>query len=196
MKTVKWQAGPGKTLACSTSVDASSQLKQSSPKVALYLWSQGRKMKVILGDGNCLFRAVAHIIYGTEESHATVRRILVTFVSKNKPVLVKYVTNGSLRNTLKLSPEKEPGELKLSCMLQQACTNYLYIFSHHTHKPTTIDGFFLSLSNTPTFPMQKTVHHHRKQIQSSRTSNYAFRQETLPTSPPQLDHTSSYIHIC
>ena len=132
MKTLEWQAGPGKNLARSTSVDASTQLKQSSPSVDLYLWSQGRKRKVILGDGNCLFRAVAHIVYGTQESHATVRRILVTFVSKNRPVLVKYVTNGSFEEHMRAVARE--GAWGTQVELYAAASLYqlpVYIFSPH-----------------------------------------------------------------
>ena len=212
--TITWQAGPRKTLARSTSVHASTQLKQSSPSVDLYLWSQGRKRKVILGDGNCLFRAVAHIVYGTQESHATVRRILVTFVSKNRPVLVKYVTNGSFEEHIRAVAREGPGELKLSCTLQQACTNYLYIFSHHTHhyrwlliEPEQHTNLCYAENCAPPPQTNSIISH----IELCHTGGDHFDcvltlNNTLPTSPPQLDHTSSehtssdhtssYIHIC
>ena len=75
METLEWQAGPGKTLAHSTSVDtALSPCREftKSTSLSFEAGKEGRKRKVILGDGNCLFTAIAHIIYGTEDNHATV----------------------------------------------------------------------------------------------------------------------------
>ena len=50
---------------------------------------------MILGEGNRLFTTVAHILYGTEDKHASVRQILVKFILHNRPVFQKYKTNGS-----------------------------------------------------------------------------------------------------
>ena len=57
---------------------------------------QHRKLKKIIGDGNCLFRALAYFIYGTEDFHAVVRQQLVDFVGKNKQVFKPYVLSGTI----------------------------------------------------------------------------------------------------
>ena len=81
-----------------------------------------------------------------------------------------------LNNMPKLSLDKELGEPRLSYMLQQVSTDYQCIFSHHTHKPTNINGFFLSLSNVPTIVVKKTLQYYK-----SRTSNYVIPQEIILT---------------
>lgn len=48
------------------------------------LAAQQRRTIVIQGDGNCLFRALAFVIYKTEEVHSKMRQLLVDFVIKNK----------------------------------------------------------------------------------------------------------------
>ena len=108
---------------------------------------------------------------------------------------------------LQQSADKEPGELKLSCMLQQAITNYPYTFSHHTQKATNIDGFFLSLSNAPSFFMEKCASAQPNfitqcitHIELCHTTGDHFDcvltlNDTPSTSHPQLDDSSSYINI-
>ena len=165
---------------------------------------------MILGDGNCfLFRAVvAHIIYGTEDNHATVRPILVTFLCNNRPVLAPqlHTKRKFLNNTLKRSPEKEPGELKWSSMLQQATINSPCTFSHHMHPQTNNYPWLLfepeqcahlCYGEHCTPPQTNSIITH---IQLCHTAGDHFDcvltlNNTLPTSPPQLDHTSSYINI-
>lgn len=38
----------------------------------------------INGDGNCLFRSLAHIVYGTQCCHLQMRKLLVEFVKSNR----------------------------------------------------------------------------------------------------------------
>ena len=47
----------------------------------------------MLGDGNCLFRALGLILYNTEMSHDRVRQLLVDFVSHNKANFLPYCNN-------------------------------------------------------------------------------------------------------
>ena len=137
---------------------------------------QGRKRKVILGDGNCLFRAVAHIMYGTEDKHATVRQILVRFIWHNRPVFQKYITNGTFEQHAEIVTRE--GAWGTQVELYVTASYYrlpVYIFSPHP-QPTNIDGFFLSLSNVPTLVIKKTSHYYK-----SITSNYVIPQEIILT---------------
>ena len=45
---------------------------------------EGRKIYTVARDGNCFFRCLSHQLYGSAEQHATIRSLLVTFVSMNK----------------------------------------------------------------------------------------------------------------
>ena len=69
-------------------------LASSNPDHVLSI--QGRKRHSIIGDGNCLFRALAYIVYGTEDLHAKMRSLLVDFVSKNQPLFQPLVISGKL----------------------------------------------------------------------------------------------------
>ena len=57
-------------------------------------------LKEIRGDGNCLFRALAHCIYGTEEVHMKMRQLLVDFAKDNTEVLSPYVLSGTIDSHL------------------------------------------------------------------------------------------------
>lgn len=60
-------------------------ISQISPEqVRAQLAAQQQRTIVIQGDGNCLFRALAFIIYKTEEVHSKMRQLLVDFVTRNK----------------------------------------------------------------------------------------------------------------
>ena len=69
-------------------------LASSNPDHVLSI--QGRKRHSIIGDGNCLFRTLAYIMYGTEDLHAKMRSLLVDFVSKNQPLFQPLVISGKL----------------------------------------------------------------------------------------------------
>ena len=50
-----------------------------------------RKIKKILGDGNCLFRSLALILYGDEMCHGIMRELLANFLSQNRKYFQPYV---------------------------------------------------------------------------------------------------------
>ena len=52
----------------------------------------GRKLHPILGDGNCFFRALSYIMYGTEDRHASVRASIALFSELNADCFNKYCT--------------------------------------------------------------------------------------------------------
>ena len=74
----------------------SSKLPPASSNPDHVLSTQGRKRHSIIGDGNCLFRALAYIVYGTEDLHAKMRSLLVDFVSNNQPLCQPLVISGKL----------------------------------------------------------------------------------------------------
>ena len=55
-----------------------------------FLESHNRKLQPILGDGNCLFRALSYLLFGSEEHHQQVRQTLVEFTVINRTVLSNY----------------------------------------------------------------------------------------------------------
>ena len=55
------------------------------------LTARDRQVKPIIGDGNCLFRAIGFVLYGTEMAHEKVRELLVQFVSENRGSFRPYI---------------------------------------------------------------------------------------------------------
>ena len=54
----------------------------------------------VLGDGNCLFRAVSRHVTGTESNHYAVRKAAVQFLREH-PSLIEYISGGA-------DPPREP----------------------------------------------------------------------------------------
>ena len=125
---------------------------------------------------------------------------VLAFALHNKPYRV------TCKNTLKLSAPKEHGELKWSYMLQQATINSQCTFSHHMHPQTNNYPWYLfepeqcahlCYGENSTPPKTNLIITH---VQLCHTTGDHFDflltlNNTLPTSPPQLDHAYPYINI-
>ena len=99
--------------------------------------------------------------------------ILVRFIWHNRPVFQKYMTNGTFEHAEIVTRE---GAWGTQVKLYGAASYYklpMYI-SHHTHKPTNIDGFFLSLSNVTALVTKKTLHYNK-----STASDHVIPQEII-----------------
>ena len=59
---------------------------------------QGRKRKVILGDGNRLFRAVSYLMTASQDAHQKLPDTLVTIVVMNRNCFEKYITEGTFHD--------------------------------------------------------------------------------------------------
>ena len=66
-------------------------------------------MVEIKGDGNCLFRALAFLVYGTEDVHIQMRELLADFISRNKVQFAK-LTDKIDEHILKLKYQRVGGE--------------------------------------------------------------------------------------
>lgn len=58
--------------------------KPFSKDISALLLRQHRKIKTILGDGNCFFRALSYFLYNTQDQHLKVRHDIVEFISHHK----------------------------------------------------------------------------------------------------------------
>ena len=63
-------------------------LKGGAPKQEA-IAALGRKLRLIKGDGNCFFRALSYIMYGTED-HISVRASIALFSELNAESFKKY----------------------------------------------------------------------------------------------------------
>ena len=59
--------------------------------VSAFLIRTGRKVFNIKGDGNCLFRALSHQLFGTEDHHLSLRTSLVRYELFNKQHFQGYL---------------------------------------------------------------------------------------------------------
>ncbi len=62
----------------------------SKSQIDVFLDGYGRKRKIILGDGNCLFRSFSFILYSTEEKCRYIREAVVEVISLNEECFKSY----------------------------------------------------------------------------------------------------------
>lgn len=61
-----------------------------------FLESYDRKIHPILGDGNCLFRALSHLILWEEDYHQQIRKLLIDFIVLNQDIFCKFCKERTL----------------------------------------------------------------------------------------------------
>lgn len=61
-----------------------------------FLESYDRKIHPILGDGNCLFRALSYLIFWEEDYHQQIRKLLIDFIVLNRDIFSKYCKEHTL----------------------------------------------------------------------------------------------------
>ncbi|CAI4231798.1 unnamed protein product [Auanema sp. JU1783] len=54
--------------------------------------TNGWELKEMQGDGACLFRAVAHQVYGDQEMHTEVRRLCMDYMERNRDHFSQFIT--------------------------------------------------------------------------------------------------------
>ena len=52
--------------------------------ITTLLQKQNRKLKRVLGDGNCFFRALSLFLYDTQENHQKVQDDIVAFIANHQ----------------------------------------------------------------------------------------------------------------
>merc|ERR1712137_1399260 len=60
------------------------------------------------GDGNCMFRAIAHQMYGDQDMHDQIRLLTMNYMEVNRDYYSQYVYQGpaSVEKWLEKDPEK------------------------------------------------------------------------------------------
>ena len=66
----------------------------SNYSVVEFLEAQGRKIHRVMGDGNCLFRALAFALLKDKEQHFVVRSSIVRLLNLNAEVFTNYLISG------------------------------------------------------------------------------------------------------
>ena len=87
MATPNFILSPGTTLPeCLTPAAPSTTLTYMES----FLLSQGRCVHNVLPDGNCMFRALSHQLYGNDKHHIEVRKLLKEAIVSNHTVYQPY----------------------------------------------------------------------------------------------------------
>ena len=60
-----------------------------------YFTAQGYKIKKISGDGNCLFRAISHQVYGNEHHHRILRARCCTYMLQESNFFKSFINEDS-----------------------------------------------------------------------------------------------------
>ena len=77
-----------------------------------------RTVKKFKGDGNCLFRALAYIITGSEEQHMAVRRAILQHMIHISSLVIMLLSIPLFKNTLQIRTwtRSMHGVLTLKCL--------------------------------------------------------------------------------
>ena len=88
------QLGISEERCRSNSITPSSSNNQAYP-LATLLSEQNRSIDIIIGDGNCFFRAISKELFGGEKHHEHLRTILVEYIKLNRRNFQQYMSHGS-----------------------------------------------------------------------------------------------------
>ena len=78
-------------------------------RFARLLAETGRRIYKVGGDGNCLFRAVAHQLYGNEEHHWMIRQHCLDYVESEREYFAQYIIGGLQSFHIYVARKREDG---------------------------------------------------------------------------------------
>ena len=118
--------------------EPSHRSKQTFTEASKFLECYDRQIRPILGDGNCLFRALSYLLCGQEDHHQQIRHPLVDFTTTNSSIFSKYCTLDSFEeHTSRMKYETVWGtDLELQESLSLRCCNNVW-WSTTSLPPTT-----------------------------------------------------------
>ena len=112
----------------------SSQEKQNCTMVQTFLKQQERRIENVLGDGNCLFRAISFAVYHNQDMHTKVRIDISEIIRNNKQKFKPFIT-GSQSIDARVSNMSKSGIWGTQVELIAAATLYnipVYVASRST----------------------------------------------------------------
>lgn len=103
-------------------------LQEQNPRFAHYreALAAGERLEIhaVQGDGNCLFRAVSHQVYGDEAHHALVRARCMDYMESEKEYFEPYVVGDMAAFERYLAHKRRPGVWGDDPELQALCELY------------------------------------------------------------------------
>ena len=147
-----------------------------------------RKLCPISGDGNCLFRALALIIYGSESFHDRVRLLLTNFIEKNTKDFKKYLSDETMETHLKklkqLGQWGGQVELKAAAGILKLPT-YIYTPSLKADGQNAWNKVIPSIANEiPNVPLNDMNHVELCHTKGMRYDAIVLRNDTYPKNFP------------
>lgn len=136
----------------------SSRRRVKPEKLSTYrekLRKLGFELAFMVGDGNCLFRAISHQVYGTPQQHVLVRNNCIDYLQINKERFTPFVASNENDFDTYLKEKRKTGVWGDHVELQALCEIYkrpLYIFSETQNGKVTVLQALnenLSATNSP-----------------------------------------------
>ncbi|XP_019262688.1 PREDICTED: OTU domain-containing protein 5-like isoform X1 [Nicotiana attenuata] len=113
------------------------------------------EVKKMLGDGNCLFRAVADQVYGDSEAYDLVRQMCIDYMERERDHFSQFITEGFTSYCKRKRRDKVYGN---NVEIQALCEMYnrpIHIYSYSTEPINTFHGSY----NTDSPPIRLSFHH-------------------------------------
>ena len=101
--------------------------------------------KRIVGDGNCLFRAVSLAVYGSEDNHSSLRAEALNYINLNRETLEGFITSDENFDEYITRLRKDgewAGEIEITA-LREIISKPIYVYSNY-HK--TITGLDINMN--------------------------------------------------
>ena len=105
------------------------KLKAGTPTYVRALAMLARKVHRIQGDGNCFFRALSYIMYGTEDHHASVQASIALFSELNADRFKKYCTSSKFMEHIRCMKHEAVFATQMEAHVAASCiqrTVYIY----------------------------------------------------------------------
>lgn len=178
---------------------------QTFTEASEFLKRYDRQIHPILGDGNCLFRALSYLLCGQEDHHRQIRHTLVDLTTTNSDIFTKYCTSKDFtEHTSRMKYETVWGtdlELRAASSYLQlpiyVCTQRSKTLEYYWECYRPLQGLippkehFLS-----DIPQAKVLDHleicHRDRCHYDVVT---MSDGLRPVYPPQLQNTSLYLNL-
>ncbi|XP_061343831.1 OVARIAN TUMOR DOMAIN-containing deubiquitinating enzyme 6-like isoform X2 [Gastrolobium bilobum] len=116
--------------------------------------AKGYEVKRMMGDGNCLFRAVADQVYGDSELYDLVRQMCIDYMEQERDHFSQFITEGFTSYCKRKRRDKVYGN---NVEIQAMCEMYnrpIHMYSYTTEPINIFHGSY----NTDTPPIRLSYH--------------------------------------
>ncbi|GAB4859803.1 OVARIAN TUMOR DOMAIN-containing deubiquitinating enzyme 6 [Ancistrocladus abbreviatus] len=116
---------------------------------------KGLEVKRMVGDGNCLFRAVADQVYGDSEAHDLTRQMCIDYMERERDHFSEFITEGFTSYCKRKRRDKVYGNNVEIQALSEMYNRPIHIYSYSTEPINIFHGSY----NTDLPPIRLSYHH-------------------------------------